>query len=449
MACLGRKAEAMKMKAQLTLMMLMGLVMLIAVGIVLYIGGSSMTKSTERGSEQQRLSQSAIQTIRDYVHSCLDATTTAALDLIGKQGGVLYRAQGGLTPDILPSDPQGGRYVIYDGLNVSYLIHRPSQNVGRLYFAEPPDYPWVTFPYVLNKSDMSVMRTTYTGYFGISLLPPLFKPGKDSIQEQIESYISFNLPRCTDWSSFKGLSITADKPNVSVIIAENKTQIETEQYFSVVANWQVNITDSSTGSNTTLDMFSRGYPVHLAKFYVFVQSLIYSEINDSSFDPLSQSSPASPVFVFRDIFKNPEDEGADDLIIVKDAESELRGKPLEFRILRQNRYPALVWINQSDINSYAFYRMGMCPAKAQSIFLEGNQLKITYATDSPYEWSGTLSAIDPDEDNVSFSIKPEDGIIDDVPLNDALFRLFVYASDGGNTKDYQIVNLTLAGCPEE
>jgi hypothetical protein len=435
-------------KAQLTLMIITGLVFLVAVGMVIWIGGKTATSKTGPAAEKQRLGQLSIQPVREYIQSCLDITTMSALELLGKQGGVIYKAQGGLTPDVQPTD-EGSRFVEYDSLNVSYLITRPTQNIGTLYFAQPPEYPYPSFPYVFNATSKSIIKEFYGGYYGKSLLPPLLKPGKDSIEEQLESYINFTLPKCTDWKPFaeRGLSIVAGKPKTTVMIAENITQIERETSFSVIVDWQVNITENSTDATTVMKEFSLSYPLHLAKFYLFVQGLVLGEINDAKFDPRNLSTDATPVIIEKNVFINPNDQGTDDLIIVRDTQSQLRGKPFEFRILRANRYPALVWINQTDLDrNYRFYKMWDCDKK-ESIFLNNDQLRVAYAIDSPFEWKTTLSAIDPDEDNVTFSMKPPEGRIS-LP-NGSIFKLYVYADDGGKIMDYQTVDLTIAGCPQE
>lgn len=432
-------------KAQLTIIIITGIVLLMAVAMVIWLGSQTATKHTKGAAEQQRLRQVAVQPVREYINSCLDVTTMTGLDLLGKQGGVLYRSQGGLTPDVIPSNI--GSYVVYDGLNVSYTITRPTQDIAKLYFAQPPEYPYTSFPYIFNESSKSIVKEFYGGYYGKSLLPPLFKPGKDSIQEQLESYISFNLPRCTDWKGFasSGLSITAGVPNVTVMIAENRTQIETEQFFTVLVSWQVNVTDLTTSGNTTISEFSLGYPLHLAKFYLFVQGIVFGEVNDATFNPLNLSAEATPVFVIKDVFTNPVDKGTDDIIIVQDAESVLRGKPFEFRILRGNRYPALVWINQTSLDKYRFIPFGYCDQKnpKQSIFLADNHLAIK----GPDTWETDLRAIDPDEDIVTFSMKPPQGVITSKPGE--IFSLYIYASDGGEIQDYQILNVSTGSCPQE
>lgn len=457
MACPDRKIETMKnakhfpgfaarsgstmKKAQLTLMITMGIILLFAAVVVIWLGTQTATIRTEPEAEQQRLRQVAVQPVREYIQSCLDITTMAGLELLGRQGGVLYRMQGGLTPDVQPAE-LGSRYVEYEGINVSYLITRPTQDIGTLYYAEPDEYPYPSFPYVLNQTTGAVIKEFYGGYYGKPLLPPLFKPGRDSIQEQLESYISFNLPKCTDWKTFaaQGLSIVAGKPDASVMIAENITQIETEQFFTVLVKWQVNITDLTTNRNTTLDQFSLGYPVHLAKFYLFVQGIVLGEVNDATFDPRNASTTATPVTIVKNVFKNNFDQGTDDIILVRDEESRLRGKPLEFWILRANRYPALVWINQTDLDKYEFVPLGTCEQEP-SIFLTGNELMIKW----PETWTARLRAVDPDEDIVTFRTDPASpGQI----TQPGPFRLYVYASDGGRTEDYQILKLRLTSCPD-
>ncbi len=444
MACPDRKIETMK-KAQLTLMITMGIILLFAAVLVIWLGTQTATIRTAPEAEQQRLRQVAVQPVREYIQSCLDITTTTGLELLGRQGGVLYRMQGGLTPDVQPAE-QGSRYVEYEGINVSYLITRPVQDIDALYYAQPDEYPFPTFPYVFNKTTGAVIKEFYGGYYGNSLLPPLFKPGRDSIQEQLESYISFNLPKCTDWNAFEaqGLSIVAGRPNVSVMIAENITQIETEQFFTVLARWQVNVTDLTTSRNTTLDQFSLGYPVHLAKFYLFVQGIVIGEISDATFDARNISTTATPVTIVKDVFRNSFDQGTDDLIVVRDEESRLRGKPLEFWILRANRYPALVWINQTDLDRYEFIPLGTCEDKP-SIFLSGDVLTIKW----PETWTAKLRAVDPDEDIVAFRTEPASPGKITIPPPGEPFRLYVYASDGGKTEDYQILKLRTTSCPDK
>ena len=103
----------MKKHAQLTLMIITGIVLLFAVALVIWLGSQATTRRTAPEAEHQRLRQVAVEPVRDYIQSCLDIVTSTALDLLGKQGGVLYRNQGGLTRDVNPATDIGSRYVPY------------------------------------------------------------------------------------------------------------------------------------------------------------------------------------------------------------------------------------------------------------------------------------------------------------------------------------------------
>lgn len=442
-------------QAQLTLMIITGIIFVIAVGMVIWLGGKTAQRRIAPEAEQQRLRQVAVQPVKDYIQSCLDLTTSDVLELLGKQGLVLYKSQGGLTDDVV-SWNEGSTHVVYDRLSVSYAILPPAGAAGQI-SSTPPVYPFRTFPYIFKTSNESageVVKMQFSGYYGTPRFPPLLKPGENSIQEQIESYIAYNLPRCTDWQSFEpqGLEIIADVPNVTMILAENWTQIETEEFFTILAAWNVNITDKTTRGATTIGEFSLSYPVHLSKFYLFVQGVVNSEVSDVSFDPRTATTQATPVTVVENVFINP-DKSGDDIIIVQDTKSFLRGKPLEFRLLRKNRMPALFLINQTGLDKYKFYpALGNC-ANLESIFLSGNELVIKPG--EPDEWHETLSALDPDEDKITFMTCPQTPAKIDVPYAGVDFKPDVIASDVGEvscgaqdaSKDWQQLIIHTTSCP--
>ncbi len=440
-------------KAQLTLMIITGIVFVIAIGMVIWLGGKGAQRRTATEAEQQRLRQVAVQPIKDYIQTCLDLVATKALELLGKQGLVLYKSQGGLTDDVFAQEV-GQTHILFDEHNVRYNILPPAQNIDTRFYAQPPQYPFPTFPYIINATTGEVIKTVFDGYFGDLRFPPLLKPGQNSIQEQLESSITFNLPKCTNWESFRpqGLAVAAEAPNVTVLIAENVTQIATEQFFTVLVDWPVTVTDLTTNGNTSINEFSIGYPVHLAKFYLFVQKIMYDEVTNTSADPRNASTPATPVVVVENVYVHEDDSG-DDLIVAQDAKSFLRGKPLEFRFLRKNRAPALFWINQSDLAKYRFIPMGTCKDK-ESIALSGKNLDITWAETAAgdaTEWHAVLAAMDPDEDLLTFKTYPPSPIKIDVPYpGTSQFTFDVCVSDGSENEDCQrSLTLNTTGCPVE
>jgi hypothetical protein len=447
MACTDRKAETMKKQGQITIIIITGIALLFAFGLVIWLG-SRTADLRETEAEQQRLRQVARQPVQEYVQQCLDVTTQKMLILLTTQGGVLYKSQGGLTQDVLPQE-EGERFVNYQNTNVSYLIMPPEGTIGRLHFSQQPEYPFTTFPYVFRSNDpgtKEILQFQDTGYFGISRLPPLLRPGEASLQEQLESAIAYQLPGCTNWSEMErqGIKVTAGRPNISIMTAENLSQAETEKFLTVSAKWQVNATDQTTGSTTTTDEFSLNYPVHLARFYLFTKSLADKETSNASFDPASLSTQATPVQVIRNAYTHA-DGSTDDIIIVRDTESALKGKPVEFWILRKNRMPAIVWINQTDLDNYKFIPTGLCNIDSDNILLSGNRLLIKFGL--PEDWSAELKAIDPDEEPVAFRTEPKAPARIRVQHSGQDFSLYVYASDNGEKEDFQILQLHTADCP--
>ncbi len=440
----------MKNKGQLTVMILTGIVLLFAVGLVIWLGTKTAERKIAPEAEQQRLRQVAVQPVKDYIQSCLDITTSTALELLGKQGGVLYESQGGLTPDFVVQD-EGSKYVVFDELKVRYAILPPAGDVGQLFFSQPPKYPFRTFPYVFKNDDENtemIIQSQEVGYFGVPQFPPLLKPGRESIQEQLESSIAFSLPKCAKWETFEaqGLAVSVSElPNVSVYVAENITQIATEQFFTVFVEWPVAVQDRTTGGETVLRQFSLGYPVHLAQFYLFVKGLVDREVSEVRFDPRTASAPATPVVVVEGVFTNPGDNGQDDVIIAQDAQSFLRGKPLEFRLLRRNRAPAMVWVNQTDLDDYKFIPTGTCNLDAENIYLQADKLDVKWG--DPSDWSAKLAALDPDEDLAVFKTYPPAPAKIDVLYAGQEFNLDVCAGDGSTVEDCQRLKLKTEDCP--
>lgn len=395
----------MRKKAQITLMIIIGTIVVTSVAIVTWWTGKTATRVTVEQPGQIKLRQVAVQPVSVYINDCLDLTIMNALELLGRQGGVIYQSQGGLTSDFKPEE-EGVKFVNYDGYKVAYSIIPPVGSSGP-FFADPPRYPFTTFPYIFKNDDPStgtVLKNQFIGYYGLSRLAPLLKPGKESIQEQLESYINANLQKCTDWSKFEpaGLSVSAGVPSTRVVISETLETIATEKYFTVLVDWPVTVTDRTTGGSTIIREFSLGYPIHLARFYLFVKGIVDGEVNDITYDPRKASTPVNPVSVVENVYSSP--DGGDDVIIIQDKESLLRGKPFEFRIARKNRPPALGWIDQVKLDDYAFVPAGTC-SDAASIFLSQDNLLIKFGT--PGDWSAVLTAWDPDEDVVSFRTKPD------------------------------------------
>ncbi len=404
-------------KAQLTLFIIIGLVMVLLVGSVLYLFGSKEPAKSEQEVSSQKFRQAAMQPVKDYVESCLDLAAESGIWLLAKQGGVIYKSQGGITPQ--PAD-----YILYDNYTVNYLIKAPTGDLGE-FKAQPDEYPWKTFPY---KSETELTTQYFYGYYGISKLPPLFNEFPDSIQEQLEVYVANKTVGCVDWSNFEkqGLSFKALNANAVMLVANESERIAKEEYISFKLYWPIEITDKTTGGVTIIKEFSVKYPLRFASLYYTVKSIIDRDVTNISFDV--RNAEGVQVNIANDV------NGKDDIINITDPLSTLKGKKLEFLFARENRAPGLFWIETNRI---------------QPSYCKGTIFKIT--PPDILDISGPtgnekikLSSLDPDEDTLTYGVEP--GVLREEDIGDYV-DLIVSVSDN-KVRDTQTFNIFVSACPQ-
>ncbi|VVB80881.1 Uncharacterised protein [uncultured archaeon] len=425
------------MKAQITIFIIIGILVVVAFGITLY-AGTKMSGRIETKETTQRLEQLGLQPLQDYINTCLDISSKEALKLIGKQGGTIYASQGGLTPDYADTGPY---LTLTDQdlgeLKTPYLVMPPEGNVETLFYAEPPDYPFPGFPYAGGE-------LLFTGYYGMSKMPPLYKKTPagenvtNSIQENLEKYIAQKTAECTKWKTFedKGYTITAGNPAVSLIFAEKQEQFQGEKYITIELNWPIEIATPG-GDKTQLKDFAVKENVRLATVYFTAKQIIDADVTDISYKPENRES--FTVTTTR--------EGEDSIVVLKDTQSTLDNKPYEFWIARKNRRPALWQIDTTELDKFAFH---VKENRGASITISGNKLVITdICVNDPVTIE--LNASDPDENEIIYDVTPKQ-----IPGENAIglpFGIRVYAKDNSahdeNWYDYQDIQLQVALCPVE
>jgi len=431
-----RKIKAKMRNAQITLFLIIGIVILLGAGLLIYMVSITPEKKGEETVVGQTLRQQAVQPVKDYITTCLDIVSSDALELVGKQGGRLYQEQGSIIPN--PSvDKLGIIFMDYDDLKLSYSIVPPKGNVGALFFSDVPEYPWPSFPYTANGN------TSDLGYFGLSRLPALYKNfSTDSIQQQLETYISNNIAKCTLWDNkFPGFKITTGTPMTTMIIAENLTHLRQEEYISFVLDWPVTITEESSGARITLDRFTVNYPVAFGRMYYTIKSIVEAEISNMSYEPITTDA------YFITINNNAYNK--DDIIVYQDKKYSLKGVPYEFRIARKNRAPALHLIDQKEIDKFAY-----C-VDIVKFSLQGNKLYASPDLEDGDPFPLNSTAIDPDNDVISFKLKPTTPKVDSYAV--ALYKdnpakgglLFKVYADDGELEDYQQIRIIPKGCAED
>lgn len=419
--------------AQITVFMIIGIVILLGAGLLVYMAMIQPEKTGEEKVAAQALRQAAVQPVRDYITSCLEIVSSDALEFIGKQGGRLYVSQGGTVPDPVVSQ-LGFVYLDYDELKLSYSVLPPEGSVGNLFFSEPPDYPWPDFPVSADNNESDI------GFFGLAALPPLYrKHGPGSLQEQMETYVSNNIAKCTDFSDkFPGFEITVGEPDASMIIAENITHLRAEEYISFVLDWPVEIKEKGTSAQVTLNNFKATFPVAFGRIYYTVKEIVDAEVSDISYEP------ATTADYFIAIDKNAYNK--DDVIIYQDKKYNLNARPYEFRIARKNRLPALYRIDQKEIDKFAY-----C-VDAVRFSVDGNTLRASpdLEEDDPFPLS--LAAVDPDNDEITFRLDPKNPEVDEYAV--ALYAdnpsegglIFKVIASDGDLEDFQRIRIIPKGC---
>ncbi|MBD3304659.1 hypothetical protein GF343_05980 [Candidatus Woesearchaeota archaeon] len=419
--------------AQITVFMIIGIVILLGAGLLVYMAMIQPEKTGEEKVAAQALRQAAVQPVRDYITSCLDIVSSDALEFIGKQGGRLYVSQGGTVPDPVVSQ-LGSVYLDYDELRVSYSVLPPEGTVGSLFFSAPPDYPWPDFP-VSADSNESVI-----GFFGLAALPPLYrKHGKGSLQEQMETYVSNNIARCVDFSDkFPGYEIITGEPSTLMVIAENITHLRAEEYISFVLDWPVEIKEKGTGAEIFLNDFKTTFPVAFGRIYYTVKEIVDAEVSNISYEP------ETTVNYFITIDKNVYNR--DDVVIYQDKKYNLNARPYEFRIARKNRLPALYRIDQKEINKFAY-----C-VDAVRFSVDGKKLRASPDLEDgdPFPWN--LTAVDPDNDEITFRLDPRNPEVDEYAV--ALYAdnpskgglIFKVIASDGDLQDFQRIRIIPKGC---
>lgn len=277
-------------KAQITIFIIMGIMILIAFAFV-YQGAKTFTKKQYTTP------------VQDHVTSCLRATLNEALWIIGAQG----TTRAGIYSILVDNVP----------VNATALITAPHGSLP-LFTEQPPDYPFLNFP-------MYEGSQLFTGYYGVDKLLPL-----TAYQAMIEQYIADNIQRCVSWSEFPQYDITTDTPRAHVLFGTpfNDASVTAE------LNWSVAVKDDR--QTTTLDTFIAQTPVRFATIHAIAKQIIAQDATNITYVPQST-----------DVHISVLPYGTHNSVILTDMESTLNDKPYSFHLTRENRRPALWHITET------------------------------------------------------------------------------------------------------
>lgn len=403
----------LKNKSQLMVFVILGIVILSLLSFLVYFQTSSLAKKTEQETIKVQKATLNVQAVKNYIQTCLDKVAKESLELIGKQGGYIYISQGGTLSDyrgaLDPNEPsdEGKFFVRRSNIIVSYSIYPPRYSLGN-YHSEIPLYPWLYFPYP-DPSDTSTL--SFEGYFGLTGLPPLLKEeGAHSIQLQIEGYVSHNIKNCLDFSVFKeqGIEIKEktqpSQPIVKAVLGDNDVAVQLEH--SLI------IEHASTDETRTLEEFTTNIPVRIKYVYKVLKGLVEKDISDISFNletaNFLDTSLSLAVTKDINILNTP---SQDDLVIVTDSKSTIKGNAFQFQTARHNRNPALYY-NSPSSTSFSVGdivdRADIFPVE-QASDPDEDTLTFTYDTTFPY----TFTTGDRTIGKKTFTLTASDGSLTD------------------------------------
>lgn len=328
-------------KAQITLFVIIGLILLITVSLLLFVRQSAIQKQLDYQASQAVSGFVETTALNQYVKGCLDLVASDGLLLLGEQGGVIFESQGGMTPSegnfIEGKDYIPNTFFRQErGENGTLQYDKVDRNVSYAVTART-DCPQFTGPFLANifdndyfsyypvketyfKDYIKQFRKHYTnggcygyyekpsvamsGFIGGNHFPKLcsyngsnafdpfsriqpcqpqeydskFEPR--SIQRQLETYIKNNLGKCvnlTNYERYSGTPIHINEDNVKI-----STIFEQPRGLIVKAEYPltVEVNEHNIAQTTSFEI---ELDTNIRKLYRYISKLIVDYVRDPTF----------------------------------------------------------------------------------------------------------------------------------------------------------------------
>ncbi len=154
-------------RGQVTVFIIIGLILLLVIGSVLYIFRREATKPFEAARPRVAEVSQDVQPLKDFVESCIQRMATDGLRKIGDQGGYIDTSMLSYN-SYSPTEGESVQFTPEAGPNVAYWWHMKSKNK-----CAPPNCIFD------------------------SKRPPLYRSGGSlSIESQLDRYVTSNLKEC-------------------------------------------------------------------------------------------------------------------------------------------------------------------------------------------------------------------------------------------------------------
>jgi hypothetical protein len=427
-------------RAQITIFMLVGIVMIAVIGFIFVNQGTVQQAQIDSSKDKLVTNSMAASQIEFLVQSCLDKAFEDSLTLITRQGGYIHQNQlGSMLTFALPN-------LNYSFENKSYQVtYRITPNRKDIL----PKYPCKdeseapNFCYYAN--DVSKFASLSQITYGSSSSIILDNPKSFlTIQKQLQRYIETNTLSCINFSRFIGYNVTLGNASSTVSI--------TDESVSTSLTMPMTITIQNLAPTINKFKFSSFQPVRLKKVHNAIQEVLNFDNRDINFNLKEDSAKGTytnyqgqKIFKLSalnlEIQKIPSIENYDDIFIFTDQKSSLGGKPLHYIIARKNRMPALDII-PTNSNSLD-YEILISPGQKlefKPLAHDPDEDKITYSYkafgDSTSIAEALRDSMQYQEDDcenrcASYELGPED---------EGLHTITITATDGEHT-DFQNVRI--------
>ncbi|MEA3430454.1 MAG: hypothetical protein U9R08_04230 [Nanoarchaeota archaeon] len=340
-------------KSQITMFIILGMIIIMIFGVMWYV--MKVTNVSKIEQEGQKVLTETIQVagLKGYIEKCLDISSEEALITLGRQGGNLYKFQGG---NILPK-----KTLNINNNFVSYAITKPLLEVDSIF---PP--PW-RYPLL---GPLSI--TNYFGYLGESPFPGLCdqygtnKPGErfvfpcptydttlpldeSSVQEQLQIYIANKTKQCLNFSAIPNIAnnIKEGTPNVTVTFGRD----------NIIINMAYPLEIKIAGKQPIVELmnFNTKIPIRLIKIFQIAQDIINKDNGEILFKVKEVETDIQGfdrfinIGLFERLCTDCNNQTYDTLLQIQDTKSILNHTPYVMQFMIENRYPILEWIGRFPI----------------------------------------------------------------------------------------------------
>ncbi len=268
----GKSGKSVKKKAQITVFIIIGVIVLFSTATILYIRGQITEQkiSTEKEPVIREV-PGQLKVVTQFVDACIKEKAIEGLASLGEQGGYIdldsgYMADNAVLFKEKLFAPTDSDYVrLFENSNIKipywYYLKSPNKNINYCEYASNKPKLWKNKP----------------------VKQPYYPKAAVSIEAQLENYVETEIDGCIgDFSQLKERGYDAEKAGeikVQVTVAEQDVRFLVQLPLKI--NYQ--------GSVTEINEFYVKIPLKLKKIYEIAQSLVDAQITYTFMSRITKS----------------------------------------------------------------------------------------------------------------------------------------------------------------